>query len=163
MNFWHVPPAPISIKTSHIAFQRKSMIISQVRVQLNAIWMWVLVFFYRYTWWHIWWQTWAGLTWFGKFHHPAWAIGSYSSGHQPGELPKSKSAQPRFATRCVTLYSRSHRQTLRKFTIHNNAELNIRSTGRTIRSGSFWRRRRPTTTPTTTYLRQPQGGPWFLN
>ena len=28
------------------------------------------------------------------FHHPAWAVGSYSSGHQPGELPKSKSTQP---------------------------------------------------------------------
>ena len=31
------------------------------------------------------------------------AVGSYSSGHQPWELPKSKSTQPRFATRCVTL------------------------------------------------------------
>ena len=41
---------------------------------------------------------------FGMFHHPAWAVGSYSSGHQPGELPKSKSTQPRFATRWVTLY-----------------------------------------------------------
>ena len=40
---------------------------------------------------------------FGMFHHPAWAVGSYSSGHQPGELPKSKSTQPRFATRCITL------------------------------------------------------------
>ena len=38
------------------------------------------------------------------FRHPAWAVGSYSSGHQPGELPKSKSNQPRFATRWVTLY-----------------------------------------------------------
>ena len=28
------------------------------------------------------------------FHHPAWAVGSYSSGHQPGELPKTKSTQP---------------------------------------------------------------------
>ena len=28
------------------------------------------------------------------FHHPAWAEGSYSSGHQPGELTKSKSTQP---------------------------------------------------------------------
>ena len=45
-----------------------------------------------------------GLLWFGMFHHPAWAVGSYISGHQPGELPKSKSTQPRFATRWVTLY-----------------------------------------------------------
>ena len=49
----------------------------------------------------------ANLGWveFGMFHHPAWAVGSYSSGHQPGELPKSKSTQPRFATRWVTLYN----------------------------------------------------------
>ena len=40
---------------------------------------------------------------FGMFHRPAWAVGSYSSGHQLGELPKSKSTQPRFATRWVTL------------------------------------------------------------
>ena len=42
------------------------------------------------------------------FHHPAWAVGSYSSGHQPGELPKSKSTQPRFATRWATLYCHSN-------------------------------------------------------
>ena len=28
------------------------------------------------------------------FLHPAWAVGSYSSGHQPGELPNSESTQP---------------------------------------------------------------------
>ena len=38
------------------------------------------------------------------FHHPAWAVGSYSKGHQPGQLPKSKSTQPRFARRWATLY-----------------------------------------------------------
>ena len=36
---------------------------------------------------------------FGVFHHPAWAVGSYSSGHQPEEFPKSKSTQPRSETR----------------------------------------------------------------
>ena len=41
------------------------------------------------------------------FHHPAWAVGSYSSGHQPGELTKSKSTQPRSETYCVTLYNTS--------------------------------------------------------
>ena len=44
-----------------------------------------------------------GWLWFGMFHHPAWAVGSYSSGHQARELPKSKSTQPRFARRWVTL------------------------------------------------------------
>ena len=39
------------------------------------------------------------------FHQPAWAVSSYSSGHQPGELPKSKSTQPRFASRRNSLYS----------------------------------------------------------
>ena len=38
------------------------------------------------------------------FHHPAWAVDSYSSGPQPRELPKSKSTQPRFAKRWATLY-----------------------------------------------------------
>ena len=38
------------------------------------------------------------------FHHPAWAVGSHSSGPQPRELPKSKSTQPRFARRWTTLY-----------------------------------------------------------
>ena len=31
---------------------------------------------------------------YGECPRPAWAVGSYSSGHQPGELPKSKSTQP---------------------------------------------------------------------
>ena len=26
----------------------------------------------------------------GMFHHPDWAVGNHNSGHQPGELPKSK-------------------------------------------------------------------------
>ena len=38
------------------------------------------------------------------FHHPAWAVGSYRSDHQPGELPKSESTQPRFATRYDALH-----------------------------------------------------------
>ena len=38
------------------------------------------------------------------FHQPAWAVDSYSSGHQPGELPKSKSTQPRVAWRWAILY-----------------------------------------------------------
>ena len=28
------------------------------------------------------------------FHHPAWAVDSYSSGHQPGELPKFPKVNP---------------------------------------------------------------------
>ena len=28
------------------------------------------------------------------FHHPAWAVGSYSSGPPAGELPKYKSTKP---------------------------------------------------------------------
>ena len=50
---------------------------------------------------------WTGFSWlrFGLFHHPAWAVGSYSSGHQPGVLPKSKSTQSRFARRWATLYT----------------------------------------------------------
>ena len=45
-----------------------------------------------------------GWFWFGMFHHPAWAVGSYSSGHQPGELPKSQSTQLKFAKGWATLY-----------------------------------------------------------
>ena len=45
------------------------------------------------------------------FHHPAWAVGSYSSGHQPGELPKSKSTQPSRRppeSPCKVFYSGTH-------------------------------------------------------
>ena len=41
------------------------------------------------------------------FHQPTWAVVSYSSGHQPEELPKSMSTQPRFARRWDTLYDRA--------------------------------------------------------
>ena len=44
-----------------------------------------------------------GWLWFGMFHQPAWAVGSYRSGHQPEELPKYRSTQPRFARRWSTL------------------------------------------------------------
>ena len=54
--------------------------------------------------WPVSWRT--GFSWlrYGMFHHPAWAVGSYSSGPQPRDLPKSKSIQPRFTRRWATLY-----------------------------------------------------------
>ena len=38
------------------------------------------------------------------FHHPAWAVGSYNSAHQPWEHLKSKSTQPNSETTRITLY-----------------------------------------------------------
>ena len=48
---------------------------------------------------------WLGWLRFGIFHHPVWAIGSYSSCPSAGELSKSKSSKPRYSTTSVTLYS----------------------------------------------------------
>ena len=50
-------------------------------------------------------EPWLGCLRFGLFRHPASAEGSYSNSQWQGELPNSKSTQPRFARRWDTLYS----------------------------------------------------------
>ena len=63
-------------------------------------------------------SSWTGFCWlgFGMFHHPAWAVGSYSSGPPAGELPKFLSTEPRCTTTCRTLYICGHGLT----TCYNN-------------------------------------------
>ena len=63
----------------------------------------------------------VGLGWlrFGMFHHPAWAVGSYSSGPPAGGTPQFRVNPTYCTTRCPTLYSCSRNE----ITVSNTGKL----------------------------------------